>query len=637
MQTSNRHAVFLSISLLAVASLGLLIFPLAVEDANLELNIQTLPHVFLDQDSQVVIYQLGRLSNEQLVLVQRQRELKYRLVYEALLMREGLESRYRHEAISALVELNQTDTTSQILSALDAAGGQSAVVQELSYMLLMRKPEELVRAQRLLEKVAVKGEAAEVRAAGFAAIILSAPSERVWELASASGQRLEDFLRALPMIPEQLKRDAFYDKVISLLDLAIVPQVRRAVIEVLPFFSGHDQQLFRRLAHLVRKGIEHHTAVRAIQRIDQRNWPQDEISSLAESVLRHVSAVPTEERTSSSFLDSLQLGNALALRMDVERGGQIRSQLDDLGVAVFVIRTVRNQMLYDRRQVVVEAGRQVELVFENQDYMPHNLVLTLPGARQEIGRIAENMNAEADSQGRFYVPASPKVLQATGLLEPGQIQKLSFLAPDLAGYYPYLCTFSGHWQRMYGFLVVVDSLDEYLKSPTATAPELELTEWNLDSLEADLTRVEPVRSAQGQELFFSAGCSKCHRVGGIGNDFGPDLTEIFRRWQGSSTEVLREILEPSRTIEEKYRNYLLVLTNGTVATGILTKENEHFLTVQSGPDTGLARNIDKRDIFQRRQMEMSVMPLGLLDSLQKNQILDLMSFLKYGRSNGAVR
>ena len=323
--------------------------------------------------------------------------------------------------------------------------------------------------------------------------------------------------------------------------------------------------------------------------------------------------------------------------MDVERGGQIRSQLDDLGVAVFVIRTVRNQMLYDRRQVVVEVGRQVELVFENQDYMPHNLVLTLPGDRQEIGRAAENMKAEADSKGRFYVPASPKVLQGTRLLEPGQTQKLSFLAPDIAGNYPYFCTFPGHWQRMYGFLVVVENLEEYLKRPPAIVPELELTEWSLDSLIGDLTTVEPVRSAQGRELFSSAGCSRCHRVGGIGNDFGPDLTKVFQRWKGSSTEVLREILEPSRTIEEKYRNYLLVFTNGTVATGIVTEEDEDFLTVQSGPDTGLARNIDKRDIFQRRQMEMSVMPLGLLDPLRKDQILDLISFLKYGETNGAVQ
>ena len=606
----------------------LMLIPL-LEEKGQEPETPRTPLVFLDHDPRVVSYQLGRLSNEQLGVVKRRVESKYRPVYEALLTREGLQSRYRHEAISALVELNQTDGITEILSALRGLEQPSATARELSHMLLGRKPPELAGARELLEAVIAEWEVAGARAAAYAGLIMSVPSQEVWQLASASGQGQDDLLMALSMLPEGAKRDAFYDRVTPLLEVRNPPR-RRKAMEVLPLFSGHGEQSFRRLARFVGEGIERQTAVLSLLRIEKKNWPQDEIPSLAEAILHYVEDVPEGDRTSPAFLNSVQLGNDLAWMLDAERGGPIRRRLDDLGVTVIVIRTVRNQMLYDRRQVVVQAGSRIELVFENTDYMPHNLVLTLPGARQEIGRAAEGMVDLEGRQGLRYVPASPKVLQSTRMLQPGQRQKLNFVVPDRPGDYPYLCTFPGHWQRMYGFLTVVEDLEKYLENPPPPTPELELTEWRAEELAGDLAAVEPSRSGHGQKLFVSAGCGKCHRVGQIGSDFGPDLTGVFQRWEDGGVEVLREILDPSRTIEDKYLNYLLVLNNGTVATGIVTQEDEAFVTVQSGADTGLARTIDKRDIFQRRQMAMSVMPLGLLSSLRPNQVVDLMSFLKYG-------
>lgn len=632
--SSGGRAVLLSIGLLTGCSLLLLMLIPLPEEKGQEAETPGTPLVFLDHDPRVVAYQLGRLSNEQLGVVERRVESKYRPVYEALLTREGLQSRYRHEAISALVGLNQTDEITEILSALRGLKQKSAAAQELSHMLLGRKPLELAGARELLEEVVAEWEPVEARAAAYAGLIMSRPSQEVWQLASASGQGQDDLLMALSMLPEEAKRDAFYDRVTPLLEVRNSPQRRRKAMEVLPLFSGHGERSFRRLARFVREGIERQTAVLSLLRIEKKNWPQDEIPSLAEAILHYAEDVPEGDRTSPAFLNSVQLGNDLAWMLDAERGGPIRRRLDDLGVTVIVIRTVRNRMLYDRRQVVVQAGSRIELVFENTDYMPHNLVLTLPGARQEIGRAAESMVGPEGRQGLQYVPASPKVLQSTRMLQPGQRQKLNFVVPDRPGDYPYLCTFPGHWQRMYGFLTVVEDLEKYLENPPPPTPELELTEWRADELAGDLAAVERSRSGHGQKLFVSAGCGKCHRVGQIGSDFGPDLTGVFQRWEDSGVEVLREILDPSRTIEDKYLNYLLVLNNGTVATGIVTQEDEAFLTVQSGADTGLARTIDKRDIFQRRQMAMSVMPLGLLSSLRPNQVVDLMSFLKYGTGSG---
>jgi hypothetical protein len=68
---------------------------------------------------------------------------------------------------------------------------------------------------------------------------------------------------------------------------------------------------------------------------------------------------------------------------------------------------------------------------------------------------------------RQYVPASNKVLLASGLLQPRQSERLSFTAPTRPGVYPYVCTYPGHWRRMYGALYVVEDLDEYLADPEA--------------------------------------------------------------------------------------------------------------------------------------------------------------------------
>lgn len=76
-----------------------------------------------------------------------------------------------------------------------------------------------------------------------------------------------------------------------------------------------------------------------------------------------------------------------------------------------------------------------------------------------------------------------------------------------------------------------------------------------------------------------------------------------------------------------------MLTNGDVATGIITAEGTHSLTVQSSGEKSLAVTIDKSDIIERHRRAVSVMPVGLLDTLRRDQIVDLMAFLKYG---GAV-
>ena len=118
------------------------------------------------------------------------------------------------------------------------------------------------------------------------------------------------------------------------------------------------------------------------------------------------------------------------------------------------VQAVPNQMQFAPREIRVKAGKAVRLFFENPDLMLHNFVLLRPGSGEEVGALADQMAGQADAAARAYVPDSPKVLYATGLVQPGAKAELKFKAPTTPGRYPYLCTFPGHWRIMQGEMVV---------------------------------------------------------------------------------------------------------------------------------------------------------------------------------------
>lgn len=107
-------------------------------------------------------------------------------------------------------------------------------------------------------------------------------------------------------------------------------------------------------------------------------------------------------------------------------------------------------MKYDREEIHATAGEPIRLLFENNDTMPHNLVLVALGAREEVGRAAEEMAAEPGAWEKGYIPDSGKILQATRLLKPGESELLTFNVPSKPGKYEFVCTFPGHWRTMYG-------------------------------------------------------------------------------------------------------------------------------------------------------------------------------------------
>jgi len=171
----------------------------------------------------------------------------------------------------------------------------------------------------------------------------------------------------------------------------------------------------------------------------------------------------------------VQTAVELASLLDKERGVAVRKELRGLGVSVFVVKTVREQMRFDTTRIVVEAGKPFELIVENADMMPHNLVVVEPGTHVELATLVQTKRPDQlDKKGRAYVPEKDaRVLEATRLLEPGQKENLKMKAPSKEGEYEFVCTFPGHGMLMWGKLVVTKNVETYLlEHPDAAKAEV---------------------------------------------------------------------------------------------------------------------------------------------------------------------
>jgi putative heme-binding domain-containing protein len=347
------------------------------------------------------------------------------------------------------------------------------------------------------------------------------------------------------------------------------------------------------------------------------------------SLIRDLNTVPESERTEDNFVNAIQFATDLASLLPPEKGREMNKTLRGMGVAVFVVRTVLEQMLYDLQLIVVEPGKPVQIVLVNEDSMPHNLVVVAPNSLEEIGTAAEGMPLEPDEQGRLYIPKSPKVLHGTKLVDPGQKAKLTFTSPTEPGEYEYVCTFPGHWRRMTGKLAVVADVDAYLASHKQE--EIKVTEWKQEEL-APFVAAEIAHgdAGRGKNLFTKLGCLQCHQIGKEGFAYGPDLTDVFKRFNNSPAEALHQILEPSLKIDPRYQNYEIETKDGESVNGLVTKEDAESITLQTGPAANLVQQIKKSDVAKRRGLSSSMMPMGLLNTVGKNDIVDLLAFLKSG-------
>ena len=417
-------------------------------------------------------------------------------------------------------------------------------------------------------------------------------------------------------------------------------------IQALSRIPGFQKEKVVDLTALVKAGRNRSSAIHALRAIPVKNWPANEIRPMVDNLVGYLSEIPTEFRTGAQATEAMQLARELSGTLPEADAKAILDRLANLDVRVIAVGTVPHRMIYDKETIAVQAGKPVEFRFSNSDNMPHNFAITEPGSMADIGMMAEATARDPDAMARHYIPKSDKILLASRLLQPGEVQAIVYNAPTTPGVYPYVCTYPGHWRRMYGALYVVDNLEQYQADPAAylAANPLPLKDellarnsrgqqWKLEDLVSEVKPLPPGRSFDvGRELFKVANCVACHKINDEGQVFGPDLVKLDVK-KHTTEYILQSILEPSKDIEDKFASFGFLMKSGKVITGMVVKESADEVQIVIDPlAKGKPTLLPTGEIEARKKLTVSIMPKGLLDKLSREEILDLVAYI-YARGD----
>lgn len=131
---------------------------------------------------------------------------------------------------------------------------------------------------------------------------------------------------------------------------------------------------------------------------------------------------------------------------------------------------------------------------------------------------------------------------------------------------------------------------------------------------------------RGQLVFNSqkAACSACHAMGYMGGNIGPDLSRIGKI--RTERDLLEAVVFPSVSFVRSYEPILVLTQSGKQFNGLIRKETPDEITLATGAKEEV--RILRSDIEEIRPSTVSIMPAGLDTQLTKQQIADLITFLK---------
>jgi putative heme-binding domain-containing protein len=152
--------------------------------------------------------------------------------------------------------------------------------------------------------------------------------------------------------------------------------------------------------------------------------------------------------------------------------------------------------------------------------------------------------------------------------------------------------------------------------------------WTINELQPALPELNHGRNFErGRAMFTAALCIQCHRFGDQGVAVGPDLANIAARF--SRRDILETILLPSKVVEDKYRALVIVTDDGRVVTGQIAGGDANSLAIATDPlAPAHVVRVARSSIESRTVSKTSIMPEGLLNSLSREEVLDLLAFLE---------
>ncbi|TWU28326.1 family 16 glycoside hydrolase [Bythopirellula polymerisocia] len=140
-------------------------------------------------------------------------------------------------------------------------------------------------------------------------------------------------------------------------------------------------------------------------------------------------------------------------------------------------------------------------------------------------------------------------------------------------------------------------------------------------LSGDLKRRDKER---GRNLFHATSCAKCHRFRGEGGAIGPDLSTVANKY--SLSDLLDSLLEPSKVISDQYGSQRVQTADGLLVTGRVIEFEDAYHVFTEDPDAP-PTIIKREEVEEIVPSNISQMPVGLIDPLNKEELKDLVAYL----------
>jgi putative heme-binding domain-containing protein len=131
--------------------------------------------------------------------------------------------------------------------------------------------------------------------------------------------------------------------------------------------------------------------------------------------------------------------------------------------------------------------------------------------------------------------------------------------------------------------------------------------------------------ARGSVLF-AKNCHSCHQHQGEGHRVGPDLSGIAGRLPAV---LLSDILDPNHDVAPDFVSLTIATERGQVLSGLLVEETNSSLKLRKAD--GIEETILRSEAAEIRSSGRSLMPDGLEQSLNLQEMADLLAFLRTNR------
>ena len=92
---------------------------------------------------------------------------------------------------------------------------------------------------------------------------------------------------------------------------------------------------------------------------------------------------------------------------------------------------------------------------------------------------------------------------------------------------------------------------------------------------------------------------------------------------------METLIDPDKEISDQYQATLFELDNGKMVSGrVANLSNDTYMIQENMISPGKLTRINRKNIVDSVPSKVSPMPGGLLDSFTKEEILDLMAYLR---------